>query len=69
MTSKHKRPRTEDELVDEASMLLESPEVDEIVCALDRLGWMIVVKPELGERRWLMNGPGPCPAWADPFEP
>jgi hypothetical protein len=61
--------KTEYELADEASELLDCPEVDEFVRALDRLGWMIVVKPEIaatnGDRRWLMNGPGPCPAWAD----
>ena len=63
---------TEDELDEDAAMLLCSAAADRFTRALYRHGWMIVSKPEIRaehlangsiDHRWCMNGPGPCPVW------
>jgi hypothetical protein len=73
MTTKQK---SEDELNDEAIDLLSSAAADKFARALDRCGWMIVTNPELAAEYaaarlalgpWFMNGPGECPAWAEPW--
>ena len=65
--------------MDDASELLQSPEADKFVKALDLCGWMIVPKGDWyiarrGElkhlpsdgRCWLMNNvSNDCPSWAD----
>ena len=73
-----RRSKTEDELDDDALMLLVSPEADRFARALDRHGWMIVVKPEVRAEHLAagaiepgpcsMKTPGPCPAWAEPHD-
>jgi hypothetical protein len=66
MTSK-RRPKTEDELDDDAMNVLCCADADKFARALDRCGWQIVVKPKIDNgQRWQMYGPGPCPEWADP---
>jgi hypothetical protein len=58
---------------DEASHLLNSPDCDEIMLALDRLGWCVRIKspetPEEATRKWPLNGPTDyCPDWCDPCD-
>ena len=41
--------------------------VDAFARDLDACGWKIVPTDDCGVR-WPMNGPGPCPTWADAYE-
>jgi hypothetical protein len=43
---------------------------DQFARDLDLLGWMIVPQPQhAGTGRWSMSFSGPCPDWAEPFDP
>ena len=63
-----RRSKTEDELDDDALMLLVSPEADRFARALDRHGWMIVVKPEVRAEHLAAGAIEPGPAWAEPHD-
>ena len=49
-----------------ALRVLMGPAADEFTVALDRCGWLLVLQPQFGPRRWFMNRPSnACPEWAD----
>jgi hypothetical protein len=74
---RRKKQKSEEELDFEAADLISSAYADKFARALDRCGWQIIVKPEVGAEhaavesppgRWPMSTPGYCPAWAEPFD-
>jgi hypothetical protein len=58
--------QNDDEWEAYAADLINSPDVDLLVRALDDFGWMIVPQDSDDDRRWCMNEPSSnCPSWAD----